>query len=66
MGRGAAAVDALIHAMEDDKSNTVRWKAATALGAIGDTKARPALEKAAKSESPEVQYAAKQALGKLK
>jgi hypothetical protein len=63
---GAAAVDALIKAMEQDKSNTVRWKAATALGAIGDAKARPALEKAAKSDSPELQYAAKQALGKLK
>ncbi len=63
---GAAGVDALIKAMEQDRSNTVRWKAATALGAIGDAKARPALEKAAKSDSPELQYAAKQALGKLK
>jgi hypothetical protein len=33
---------------------------------IGDAKARPALEKAAKSDSPEVSYAAKKSLGKLK
>jgi len=44
----------------------VRWKAATALGVLGDAKAGPALEKAAGSDTPEVQYAAKQALGKLK
>lgn len=63
---GAAAVEPLIHAMEQDKANIVRWKAAAALGVIGDAKARPALEKAAKSDSPEVSYAAKKALGKLK
>lgn len=63
---GGAAIDPLIRAMEQDKANLVRWKAAAALGVIGDAKARPALEKAAKSDSPEVSYAAKTALGKLK
>jgi hypothetical protein len=63
---GAAAIAPLIKAMEQDRSGTVRWKAAAALGAIGDAKARPALEKAAKSDSPELAAAAKLALGKLK
>ena len=63
---GAAAVDPLIRAMEQDKAPTVRWKAAAALGVLGNVRARPALEKAARSDSPELQHAAKQALARLK
>jgi HEAT repeat protein len=65
-GCGAAAVDPLLRAMEQDKAPAVRWKAAAALGAAGDARARPALEKAARGDNPELQHAAKQALGKLK
>jgi len=63
---GAAAVDALIRVMEHDASSTVRWKAAKALGEIGDRKAKPALEKAANSGDANVKSAATRALEKLK
>lgn len=63
---GAAAIDMLIQAMEKDASSTVRWKAAKGLGDIGDAKAKPALEKAAKSSDRNVQSAASRALEKLK
>jgi hypothetical protein len=45
---GPAAVDALITAMDQDRSGLVRREAAAALGRIGDARARPALAKAAR------------------
>lgn len=63
---GAAAVDPLIYAMENDKSAMVRTRAASALGRVGEGRARPALAKAARSEDANLVWAAKNALGKLK
>lgn len=63
---GAAAVDALMTAMEQDKASQVRSQAASALGRIGDDRARPALAKAARGEDANLAWAAKNALGKLK
>ena len=65
-GCGAEAIDTLVQAMEKDAAPTVRWKAATALGKIGDAKAKPALEKATKAGDDTVKRAATEALGKLK
>jgi hypothetical protein len=63
---GAAAVDPLIYSMENDKAAMVRTRAASALGRVGDGRARPALAKAARSEDANLVWAAKNALGKLK
>jgi len=63
---GAAAVDGLITAMQGDRSALVRRQAATALGRIGDARARAALGKATRSEDDNLAWAAKNALGKLK
>jgi len=63
---GPAAIDTLIKILENDAASTVRWKAAKALGDIGDKKAKPALEKAATSSDANVKSAATRALGKLK
>jgi HEAT repeat protein len=63
---GAAAIDTLVQILEHDASSKVRWKAAKALGKIGDAKARPALEKAAKSSDSDVKAEATEALEKLK
>ncbi|HEX7843725.1 MAG TPA: HEAT repeat domain-containing protein [Kofleriaceae bacterium] len=63
---GAAAVDALITAMAQDKAGQVRSQAASSLGRIGDDRARPALAKAARGEDANLAWAAKNALGKLK
>jgi hypothetical protein len=63
---GTAAIDTLIGILDKDASMTVRWKAAKALGDIGDAKAKPALEKAAQSSDTNVKTAATRALGKLK
>ncbi|HEU4727924.1 MAG TPA: HEAT repeat domain-containing protein, partial [Kofleriaceae bacterium] len=62
---GAAAVDPLINAMEQDKAAMVRSQAAIALGRIGDSRARPSLAKAARSEDANLVWAAKNALGKI-
>jgi HEAT repeat protein len=62
---GAAAVPPLIDAMENDKSRMVRPRAASALGRIGDGRARPALAKAARSEDANLVWAANNALKKL-
>jgi HEAT repeat protein len=43
----------------------VRSRAATALGRVGDKRARPALAKAAKSEDANLSWAANNALKKL-
>ena len=63
---GAATVDPLIYSMENDKSAMVRTRAASALGRVGEGRARPALAKAARSEDANLVWAAKNALGKLK
>lgn len=62
---GAAAVDALISAMERDRSAVVRSEAARALGRIGDARARPALAKAVRGEDANLAWAAGNALRKL-
>jgi hypothetical protein len=62
---GPDAIQPLINAMEQDRA-LVRSRAASALGRIGDGRARPALGKAAKSEDANLAWAAKNALGKLK
>jgi hypothetical protein len=61
---GAVAVDPLIAALAD-KSSDVRVAAAMALGQIGDARARPALEKAAKSTDSALAAEATAALKKL-
>lgn len=63
---GAPAVNALVAALDEDKSSVARQAAAVALGRIGDGKARAALAKASRSEDANLAYAAKTALGKLK
>jgi hypothetical protein len=62
---GAAAVDALINAMQQDKSGLVRSEAARALGRIGDARARPALAKAVRGEDANLAYTAGTALKKI-
>jgi hypothetical protein len=62
---GAAAVDALINAMQQDKSGLVRSEAARALGRIGDARARPALAKAARGDDANLAYSASSALKKI-
>jgi hypothetical protein len=61
---GPAAVDTLVAALDDPDTNLQAW-AASSLGKIGDARARPGLEKAAKSSDAGVQYAAQSALKKL-
>jgi HEAT repeats len=63
---GPPVIQPLIHAMEHDKALQNRASAASALGRIGDGRARPALAKAAKSEDANLAWAAKKALEKLK
>jgi hypothetical protein len=63
---GAVAIDPLINAMEHDPSAIVRPEAASALGRVGEPRARAALAKAARSEDANLAWAAKNALGKLK
>jgi hypothetical protein len=62
---GADAVAPLTDTMENDKSAMVRSRAASALGRVGDKRARPALAKAAKSEDANLAWAANNALKKL-
>ncbi|HLL22123.1 MAG TPA: HEAT repeat domain-containing protein [Kofleriaceae bacterium] len=62
-GCGAIAVEPLIHALGHDPARLVRGKAAFALGALGDKKAIPALQKAATTD---IAAAAQIALDKLK
>lgn len=62
---GATAVDALVNAMERDRSALVRRQAASALGRIGDARARPALAKAARGEDANLAWTAGNALKKI-
>jgi hypothetical protein len=63
---GGPAVDALINAMEHDRSGLVRTRAASALGKLGDARARPALAKAARGEDADLAWTAGNALKKLR
>jgi HEAT repeats len=62
---GTSAVGPLVDVLEHDRSAMVRPHAATALGKIGDGRARPALAKAARGEDANVAWAAKTALKKI-
>lgn len=62
---GPAAVDALVNAMERDRSALVRRQAAAALGRIGDPRARPALAKAVRGEDANLAWTAGNALKKI-
>lgn len=62
---GDAVVAPLISLMESDRSAMVRPEAASALGRIGDSRARPALARAARGDDANLVWAAKNALGKL-
>jgi hypothetical protein len=62
---GGPAVDALINAMERDRSGLVRTRAASALGKLGDARARPALAKAARGEDADLAWTAGNALKKI-
>lgn len=62
---GAALVDPLISAMQHDRAALVRREAATALGRIGDARARPALAKAARGDDGDLAWTASNALKKI-
>jgi hypothetical protein len=63
---GPGAVDTLVTALEQDTDATVRQWVANALGAIKDTRARPALERASQKDPDEnVRLMAQLALKKL-
>lgn len=63
---GKVAVEALIAAL-GDKAAEVRWRAAEALGQIGDAAARPVLEQVkAKDSDASARISAERALGKLR
>jgi hypothetical protein len=62
---GPAAVDALVTAMERDRSALVRRQAAAALGRIGDARARPALARATRGEDANLAWTAGNALKKI-
>jgi len=63
---GDAAIGPLSDLMEHDSSRMVRPHAASALGRIGDGRARPSLAKAARSEDANLSWAANNALKKLR
>lgn len=63
---GAAAVDALVTSMEQDRAPQVRAQDAVALGRIGDPRARPALAKAVRGDDANLAYSAGNALKKIK
>jgi HEAT repeat protein len=51
--------------MEHDRSGVVRTRAASALGKLGDARARPALAKAARGEDADLAWTAGNALKKI-
>jgi HEAT repeat protein len=63
---GRPAVSLLAKALVDSKSNQVRWEAAKALGAIGDSGSIPALVKALGDDDSDVAWLAAAALKKFK
>jgi len=62
---GPPVVDALVTAMEQDRSAQLRTQVAAALGRIGDPRARPALAKAARGEDANLAWTAGNALKKI-
>jgi HEAT repeat protein len=63
---GAAALDGLIALLDDSaQPNDARWRAAHALGMIGEKRALPHLIAALRDPSSDVQYFAAWALGKI-
>ena len=63
---GKPAVPSLAYALRNSKSDQVRWEAAKALGAIGDTRSIPPLVKALVDTDHDVAWLAAVALSKFK
>ena len=62
---GKPAVSSLIKALRDSASDQVRWEAAKALGAIGDTRSIPPLVKALADSNSDVAWVVAEALRKF-
>jgi HEAT repeat protein len=63
---GKPAVSSLNSTLQNSRLDHVRWEAAKALGAIGDTRAIPRLVKALEDKDPDVAWLASEALRKFK
>ena len=63
---GKPAVPSLSEALQNSKLDHVRWEAAKALGAIGDTRAIPRLVNALEDSDPDVAWLAAEALRQFK
>jgi len=63
---GKPAVSPLNSTLKNSRADHVRWEAAKALGAIGDTRAIPQLVKALEDKDPDVAWLAAEALRKFK
>jgi HEAT repeat protein len=63
---GKPAVLSLTQALQDSRLDQVRWEAAKALGAIGDTRAIPRLVNALEDSDPDVAWLAAEALRQFK
>ncbi len=63
---GKPAVPSLAQALQNSKLDHVRWEAAKALGAIGDTRAIPRLVNALEDSDPDVAWLAAEALRQFK
>jgi HEAT repeat protein len=63
---GKPAVSSLIKALQNSKSDQVRWEAAKALGGICDTRSIPSLVKALADGNSDVAWLAAEALSKFK
>jgi hypothetical protein len=63
---GKPAVPSLIRALQNSKSDHLRWEAAKTLGAIGDARAIPQLVKSLEDSDQDVAWLAAEALRKFK
>jgi HEAT repeat protein len=63
---GKPSVSSLIQALQNSPSDQVRWEAAKALGAIGDTRSIPSLVKALEDSNFDVAWLAAEALSTFK
>jgi hypothetical protein len=63
---GKPAVSSLTRALQSSRLDHLRWEAAKTLGAIGDTRAIPALVKALRDSDPDVAWLAAEGLRKFK
>jgi HEAT repeat protein len=63
---GKPAVSSLTRALQNSRLDHTRWEAAKTLGAIGDSRAIPALVKALEDSNPDVAWVAAEALRKFK